>query len=167
MSRFSAQGLLAGRTADPLLPVSEQSSADFFKWNTTFLAKAFSRPLQQFDELRVSAQRPGFQVQLVDLDHGTDRVTPLREHDRLRLGHRDEFLRPILNELEQHRTFSRGRFGAWKYEVSNQDHSFMQGVELVNRLVQGEPETTIANPECVNSGAFSRSGYLTNARTRR
>jgi hypothetical protein len=31
----------------------------------------------------------------------------------------------------------------WKYEVSNTDHSLMQGVELVNRLILGEAETTI------------------------
>ena len=31
----------------------------------------------------------------------------------------------------------------WKYEVSNTDHTLMQGVELVNRLLLGEPETTI------------------------
>ena len=31
----------------------------------------------------------------------------------------------------------------WKYEVSNTDHSLMQGVELVNRLMLGEAETTI------------------------
>ena len=31
----------------------------------------------------------------------------------------------------------------WKYEVANTDHSLMQGVELVNRLIMGEPETTI------------------------
>src|SRR5690606_22371028 len=31
----------------------------------------------------------------------------------------------------------------WKYEVSNTDHSLMQGVELVSSLLCGEPETTI------------------------
>jgi len=31
----------------------------------------------------------------------------------------------------------------WKYEVSNTDHTLMQGVELVNRLLLDEPETTI------------------------
>jgi protoporphyrinogen oxidase len=69
---------------------------------------------------------------------------------------RDEVLRTISNELEAHRIFSRGRFGGWLYEVSNQDHSFMQGVELVNRLVRGEPETTVVNPALANSGAFLR-----------
>jgi hypothetical protein len=31
----------------------------------------------------------------------------------------------------------------WKYEVSNTDHTLMQGVELVNAWLLGEPETTI------------------------
>jgi hypothetical protein len=31
----------------------------------------------------------------------------------------------------------------WKYEVSNTDHTLMQGVECVNRLVLGEAESTI------------------------
>src|SRR5437764_9451505 len=31
----------------------------------------------------------------------------------------------------------------WKYEVSNTDHTLMQGVELINRLLLNEPETTI------------------------
>jgi protoporphyrinogen oxidase len=63
---------------------------------------------------------------------------------------RDELLRKILPPLEQLGIYSRGRFGAWKYEVSNQDHSLMQGVELVNYLVHGVPETTVHYPEVAN-----------------
>ncbi len=56
---------------------------------------------------------------------------------------RDEILAQVIPYLEQHSIYSRGRFGMWKYEVSNTDHSLMQGVELVNRLLLNEPETTI------------------------
>src|SRR5437762_13299955 len=56
---------------------------------------------------------------------------------------RDGILSQVIPYLENHGVFSRGRFGMWKYEVSNTDHSLMQGVELVNRLLLGEPETTI------------------------
>lgn len=53
---------------------------------------------------------------------------------------RDEALAVIQPFLEAHDVFSRGRFGAWKYEVGNMDHSFMQGVEVVERLLTGAPE---------------------------
>jgi protoporphyrinogen oxidase len=58
---------------------------------------------------------------------------------------RDAHLARLLPALERHDVFSRGRFGAWKYEVSNQDHSFMQGVEVVNRLLLQERETTLSS----------------------
>jgi protoporphyrinogen oxidase len=63
---------------------------------------------------------------------------------------RDAVITPVLRELESRSVFSRGRFGAWKYEVSNQDHSLMQGVELADRLALGAPELTLWNPALVN-----------------
>lgn len=56
---------------------------------------------------------------------------------------RDDLLAEVIPWLEARDIYSRGRFGMWKYEVANTDHTLMQGVELVNRLLLGEPETTI------------------------
>ena len=56
---------------------------------------------------------------------------------------RDGILGQVIPYLERHDVYSRGRFGMWKYEVANTDHTLMQGVELVNRLLLGEPEQTI------------------------
>jgi protoporphyrinogen oxidase len=55
---------------------------------------------------------------------------------------RDEALAVIQPWLTEHEIFSRGRFGAWRYEIGNTDHSVMMGVELVDRLLLGKPETT-------------------------
>lgn len=53
---------------------------------------------------------------------------------------RDSELSRAHRALEAHSIYSRGRFGGWKYEVSNQDHCFMQGKELADKLVLGEEE---------------------------
>lgn len=60
---------------------------------------------------------------------------------------REKLLDPIERILREHSVMSRGRFGAWKYEVSNQDHSFMQGVEAVNSILYGGDEPTFAGNE--------------------
>jgi len=65
---------------------------------------------------------------------------------------RNEALGIIQEKLKSLGIYSRGRFGGWKYEVSNQDHSFMQGVEIINFLVSGEREKTYPSPGLVNTG---------------
>jgi len=64
---------------------------------------------------------------------------------------RDAALAEILPFFEAKCVYSRGRFGLWKYEVSNQDHSFMQGVELVERLLNARPEITAHDANLANS----------------
>jgi protoporphyrinogen oxidase len=59
---------------------------------------------------------------------------------------RDGALAEIQPYLLAHDIYSRGRFGAWCYEISNMDHSLMQGVEVVNFLLEGEPEKTWQPP---------------------
>ena len=70
---------------------------------------------------------------------------------------RDDILERVLPRLEALGVYSRGRFGAWKYEVSNQDHSFMQGWECVERLTGGsgpDVEVTLHRPDLVNSASM-------------
>src|SRR5690606_23110353 len=77
----------------------------------------------------------------IRLEHGYP--TPSIERDSIIYG--------ILPKLDELGIGSRGRFGAWRYEVANQDHSLMQGVEWVNRVLDGAEEVTLWHPEIVNS----------------
>lgn len=74
------------------------------------------------------------------LDHGYP--TPFLGRDRV-LGK----VEPALREMG---IYSRGRFGGWKYEVSNQDHSYMQGVEAVDHALLGTEELTLFRPSEAN-----------------
>ncbi len=56
---------------------------------------------------------------------------------------RDRALARIQPMLMSMAIYSRGRFGAWKYEVANMDHSVMMGVEAVNHLLRGTSEPTV------------------------
>lgn len=70
---------------------------------------------------------------------------------------RDAALNVIHAELEKHRIYTRGRFGGWKYEVANQDHSLMQGVELIDKLALGVPEVTYWFPGTANNLGYAKS----------
>jgi protoporphyrinogen oxidase len=53
---------------------------------------------------------------------------------------RDAALRVLQPALLEKGIYSRGRFGAWRYEIGNMDHSVMMGVEAVNNIVAGDKE---------------------------
>jgi protoporphyrinogen oxidase len=53
---------------------------------------------------------------------------------------RDPALGVIQPALLDQKIYSRGRFGAWRYEIGNMDHSVMMGVEAVNHALSGEKE---------------------------
>lgn len=55
---------------------------------------------------------------------------------------RDEILSKLQPWLMSKGVLSRGRFGSWKYEISNMDHCFMQGVEAVDYILYQKPEST-------------------------
>ncbi|KAK3314986.1 UDP-galactopyranose mutase [Apodospora peruviana] len=64
---------------------------------------------------------------------------------------REGVLKQLLPKLQDMGIHSRGRFGSWRYEVGNQDHSFMLGVEAVDNIVNGAVELTLNYPDFVNS----------------
>jgi protoporphyrinogen oxidase len=64
---------------------------------------------------------------------------------------RDKVVHEFLHRLSGQSIFSRGRFGAWKYEVSNQDHTFMQGYEWARWFLEGTPELTVNFPSRANA----------------
>lgn len=77
-------------------------------------------------------------------------------HRRLEHGYptpsveRDGVLKEALPWLRRQGIWSRGRFGAYKYEVANQDHSLMLGVECVDNILFGSEELSLNHPNVVN-----------------
>lgn len=63
---------------------------------------------------------------------------------------REGALKQMLPYLQEKGIYSRGRFGSWRYEVGNQDHSFMLGVEAADNIINGAAELTLNYPDFVN-----------------
>ena len=87
-------------------------------------------------------------------------------HRRLEHGYptphlkRDAALAKALPLLQRHDVWSRGRFGSYKYEVANQDHSMMIGVEAVDNILFGTKEFTLHYPSLTNEGGAKNMDVL-------
>jgi protoporphyrinogen oxidase len=64
---------------------------------------------------------------------------------------REGALEKALPFLQSKDVWSRGRFGSWRYEVANQDHSCMIGVEAVDNMLFGTQEFTLNFPNRANA----------------
>ena len=53
---------------------------------------------------------------------------------------RDDCLAHIQCFLENKNIYSRGRFGAWKYEIGNMDHSVLMGIEVIEKIFKKKKE---------------------------
>lgn len=60
---------------------------------------------------------------------------------------RDEIVRDVDERLRAHGIYSRGRFGGWRYESSNQDYGYLQGRQAVDAALFGGAEDVYWHPE--------------------
>jgi hypothetical protein len=104
-----------------------------------------------------AGQNPDPQQVLEQMISGFIRAGMLDESDRSRIVSRyhrtvaysypipslgrDRALAVLQPALMEKGIYSRGRFGAWRYEIGNMDHSVMMGVEAVNHVLDGSEET--------------------------
>jgi protoporphyrinogen oxidase len=80
------------------------------------------------------------------LDEGDRARVVSRYHRLVRYSYpiptlgRDGALAILQPALAHQGIYSRGRFGAWRYEIGNMDHSVMMGVEVADHVVSGGKE---------------------------
>lgn len=60
---------------------------------------------------------------------------------------RDDVLRGADTMLTELGIYSRGRFGGWRYESSNQDYGYLQGRQAVDNALSGAAEDVYWHPE--------------------
>ena len=119
-----------------------------------------ARPPRPIVELRASVERSLRGMGLVGT---TEQTIVSRWEFTVEHGYpvpflgRDELLAEVQPLLDEADVYSRGRFGSWRYEISNQDHAYMQGVEVVRRILFRLPEETFGNAMAVNGAPLANT----------
>jgi protoporphyrinogen oxidase len=120
------------------------------------MSESASRPAEAAEELRLRVEESLHRMGL--LNHPGQELVSRWEYT-IEHGYpvpflgRDALLQEVQPLLEEAGLYSRGRFGTWRYEISNQDHAYMQGYEAARRILFDLPEETYANAVAVNEAA--------------
>ncbi len=109
----------------------EVSYSRFKKINKKTVLKQTIAALVKNDIIEETDRKKIVSSQVFDIKYGY----PVPTLDR------DVILKKVQSYLLANNVFSRGRYGAWKYEISNMDHCFMQGVEAVDNILSNKKET--------------------------
>ncbi len=116
---------------------------------SSWMTEIASSPYRPLDERDLGA----------DVDHALRKVGLVPDHARtvsVHIDHieraypvptltRDDALATIQPWLMRHGIYARGRFGAWRYELGNMDHSVKMGVDIAHLLVDGTEEQAWAS----------------------
>ncbi len=143
------------RLGDPNLPVPDASSRPGPFWSLMFEVsenKEF-KPVN-YDTIVEETIQGAINTGMIT---STDEIVSIY-YRRIEHGYptpsldRDNALNIALPWLRKYDIWSRGRFGSYKYEVANQDHSCLIGVEAVDNILYGTKEFTLFYPSLTNEG---------------
>jgi hypothetical protein len=141
------------RHGDPSIPVASAEAQEGPYWSLMFeISESNYKPVNLATIIEDTIQG----AINTSMMSGTDEIVSLY-HRRLEHGYptphldRDAVLAEALPMLRNQDIWSRGRFGSYKYEVANQDHSCMIGVEAVDNILFGTKEFTLFYPSLVGS----------------
>jgi len=143
------------RLGDPSLPVADSSPRSGPYWSLMFEVsenKDF-KPVN-LDTIVEETIQGAINTKMIQ---STDEIVSVY-YRRLEHGYptpsleRDGVLAEALPWLKDQGIWSRGRFGSYKYEVANQDHSCAIGVEAVDNILHGTKEFTMLYPSLTNEG---------------
>ena len=127
-AKYAAANVPGGRTEQYCSWMTEVASSDYRPLDREGLADRVDGALR-----RLELVPHGAPLASIHVDH-IEKAYPVPT-----LG-RDAALAVIHPWLESHDISSRGRFGAWRYELGNMDHAVKMGVDVARRLVDGTSE---------------------------
>ena len=140
------------RLGDPALPVADKTARTGPYWSLMFEvseSKEF-KPVN-LETIVEETIQGAINTKMIA---STDEIVSIY-YRRLEHGYptpsldRDNVLNEALPWLRNKDIWSRGRFGSYKYEVANQDHSCLIGVEAVDNILYGTKEFTLLYPSLV------------------
>ena len=143
------------RFGDKSIPVTDKTAKEGPYWSLMFEVsenKEF-KPVN-YDTLVEETIQGAINTEMIK---STDEIVSIY-YRRLEHGYptpsleRDDVLKEALPWLKNQGIWSRGRFGSYKYEVANQDHSCVIGVEAADNMLFGTKEFTLDYPSLTNEG---------------